>query len=228
MDGGAWSLYECTAQYPKIAPNILRRGQAIGCPSECPNLSPQWDRIILLPQHRKIRSYPPPDLRMRLGLANANRMLLLLPLLLAGCDLTERKLDFGDPLKGNIPSTAHLLHAGAQYAGIDSSYRFVFNLEDDALLNQLIAEWNLSRNDSPAASGFFSIAKHTWCCSQESAAASLARSFGRCPESGLRWDEHDRKKHYRNNAWNLCKECSRVLQRCGDAVRDSTDYTTRR
>jgi hypothetical protein len=106
--------------------------------------------------------YPPMELRMRLALTNLIRLLLLSLLLLAGCKQTDRKLNFEAQLKGKVPTSAKLLHAGAQYAGIDSSYGFVFNVEDDALLTELIARWKLNRKDSPSDSGFFRFAKHTW------------------------------------------------------------------
>ncbi len=90
------------------------------------------------------------------------RLLLLSSVLLAGCNQTDGKLHFEAHFKGKVPASAKLLHAGEQYAGVDSSYGFVFSVEDDALLTELVAQWNLSRNDTPADSGFFHFANHAW------------------------------------------------------------------
>ena len=79
-----------------------------------------------------------------------------------GCNTTDRKLSFSAHSKSSIPATAQLLHSGGQYAGLDASYGFVFSVTDDAILDQLVAEWKLTRYDSPSESGFFKFANHPW------------------------------------------------------------------
>ena len=81
---------------------------------------------------------------------------------MAGCLAADRNLSFKTHIEGELPATAKLVHSGAKYAGIDASYAFVFTVEDDALLDLLIAKWNLSRSDSPSESGFFDSENHEW------------------------------------------------------------------
>jgi hypothetical protein len=50
-----------------------------------------------------------------------------------------------------LPATAHLEHHLGSHAGFDASYAFVFSVTDDALRDQLIAEWNLSPSGSPTS-----------------------------------------------------------------------------
>ena len=136
---------------------------------------------------------------MRLALTNVIRLLSLSSLVLAGCNQTDRKLDFEAHIEGKVPTSAKLLHAGAQYAGIDSSYGFVFNVENDALLTELIAEWNLNRNDSASSSGFFRFAKHTWWPTDaefRSLVPNFSRENSELEEYWIVWPDNESGKLY--------------------------------
>jgi hypothetical protein len=98
-----------------------------------------------------------------------NEAMLIRPLVLiglvamlatTGCNRTDRRLAFNAHSKSAIPKTATLIHSGAQYAGFDASYGFVFDVTDGAIVDQLVKEWKLEPGRT--SGGFFKFAKHTW------------------------------------------------------------------
>lgn len=102
---------------------------------------------------------------------------LLLCCHVAGCNRTDSKLKFSAHTKTPLPKSAKLIQSGAQYAGFDASYGFMFEVEDDALLNQLVEEWNLE-SAPESGSGFFKFAKLCWWPTDEKL-AKMEPSLGR-------------------------------------------------
>jgi hypothetical protein len=85
----------------------------------------------------------------------------LIYVFIAGCNRTDSKLSFSAHTKTPIPASAKLIHSGGQYAGFDASYGFVFDVADNSLQEQLVAEWELNGR-SPSESGFFKFANYPW------------------------------------------------------------------
>ena len=88
-------------------------------------------------------------------------MLLLYCMLFLGCSRTYPNVSFSDHSKTSVPASAKLIHSGGQYAGVDASYGFVFDVSDNTLQQQLIDEWRLNAV-SASESGFFKFAKYPW------------------------------------------------------------------
>ncbi len=86
-------------------------------------------------------------------------------------------LSFSAHSKATIPASANLAHSGAQFAGLDASYGFVFDVTDDQLQEQLIDEWDLHAS-SPTEGTFFHFAKHEWWPTKD-ALLKLDENFGR-------------------------------------------------
>ncbi|AMV35378.1 hypothetical protein VN12_25030 [Pirellula sp. SH-Sr6A] len=63
---------------------------------------------------------------------------LVVMLATTGCNRTDRRLAFSAHSKSAIPKTATLIHSGAQYAGFDASYGFVFDVTDGAVVDQRV------------------------------------------------------------------------------------------
>jgi len=130
-------------------------------------------------------------------------VLIVLSLPMGGCNRTDPRLTFSAHSKTPIPDSAKLVHCGAQYAGFDASYGFVFDVSDDTLENELVKEWNLeAAKDS--GGGFFKFAKHEWwptdgelakmepCFSREDKQKEEYWSIWRNPITGKLYVEHGR------------------------------------
>ena len=117
--------------------------------------------------------------------------LLLLCSQIGGCNRSDSKLKFSAHSKTSIPKSAKLIHRGAQYAGFDASYGFVFETSDDRLENELIKEWNLEAAKG-SGGGFFKFAKHEW-WPTDGELAKMETCFSR---------EDKQKEEY----WNIWRE----------------------
>ncbi len=107
-------------------------------------------------------------------------MMSLSCVLLAGCNRTDPQLSFSAHTQTSIPPSAKLVHSGGQYAGVDASYGFVFDVSDTALQEQLVGEWNLQAATA-SESGFFKFAKHPWWPTDD-ALLKMDGHFGRSDE----------------------------------------------
>jgi len=90
----------------------------------------------------------PPALERRPGAAKRLGLMLFAAIGVGGAVLWLRSFDpyyrhFWKPL----PASAKLLHSDEIRHGGDVSYAFVFEIEDDRLLDQLIGEWGLEFSD---------------------------------------------------------------------------------
>ena len=116
-------------------------------------------------------------------------------LLFVGCGRTDPKLSFSAHTKATIPASAKLIHSGGQYAGFDASYGFVFDVCDNKLQEQLIAEWHLNAA-SASKSGFFKFAKYPWWPTDD-AFLKMDENFGRSDDQN---EEYWRVWHDRLNS----------------------------
>ena len=114
-----------------------------------------------------------------------------------GCYPTNGHSLFASLSKSKVPTSANLVHSARHDAGIDASFGFVFAVEDEALLNQMIDECDLKAAKSE--SGFFALANYSWWPSNEEFASmgpSYLRTDNNQEEYWCVWSDPKSKKLY--------------------------------
>ena len=131
-------------------------------------------------------------------------MMLLYCMLFLGCSRTDPNLSFSGHSKISIPASAKLIQSGGQYAGVDSSYGFVFDVSDNTLQQQLIDEWRMNAVSS-SESGFFKFAKYPWWPTNDELLKmdeSYGRSDDQSEEYWLVWhDQINGKLYVEHGRW---------------------------
>lgn len=129
--------------------------------------------------------------------------LLVFSTLTLGGGCQDSKLSFSTHSNSKIPTSSKLIHQGAQYAGFDASYGFVFEVSDDRLQHQLIKEWGLE-SASGGGSRFFKFAKQEWWPTDE-ALSKMEINFSRTDEANEEYWQvwYDQKSHqlYIEHGW---------------------------
>ena len=120
-----------------------------------------------------------------------------------GCIAADGDSLFARHVEGEVPANAILVHSGIKSIGIDTSHGFVLAVEDESLLNLLIAEWELSRSDSPSA-GVFDSKEHKWWPSKEELSEIIpnySRSDEEVEEYWIVWPDTKTGRLYVEHGW---------------------------